>query len=921
MSVTLEALDTVLTLGELSTLVASEPWKEYLQGLARRSDAREEIERLRQAVDRARTRLSPEHGHSELQRLKAEVYGNPTADPVRLRPLLARIAQVRSRLPLREHEVVFGRLETVVGQMFASTNVGTGYSNRARRARDLFTEYAGQTHIEGAETDKHGNASGTGYDLGRDGAFEGHTVHVLHFYTSGFDFSLPHAAFRRKGFAVERKTSPGTPEELHDWLAEARQLWLISDSGAKLKPRHLEVIAEYWRRGGALYVWGDNQPYYADANAVLATLFGQDLHMKGDTPGGKVVKEIDDKQGFYPHLVTTGLAHLFEGITVASLDRAVVERYGFVPLLYGSAGNLITAVRDATPSCGAVMVDTAFTRLYCQWDEAGSARYVCNAACFLAATTVPDEPEVEDEIAPADTLEYDPRGALVGTCDLTGETPHTWLVMSVAEMGDALRNTTDRVLSDPLCGGAWNCIFSDAVYTEMMGRWILNQEEKLDPLSREPVVEVLPLVDLSSERNLQEFTRALCRCLMGGKYLPTPARLLFFAVVDHMLDRETRHPEAWQFLYRQCLQHFRSTPEFTEVGRKVPLLEAMTALFSPATDEMVQVRRSLASVAIIGRTLLREGRATREQVRLIARRSLLSNIVGDALAAEKEAPGSVSAELMGLLYDNFHGLPLLGGGRVLPGRPSFVRDVWPIEQRLESAIGGTPLLTSEEYTAALHALLPYDLRQFTVESAVLRLRADSAAFCSLWAGEGPGDVLGQLNQRFAAYASVPDRADPHYEVPPFATTSGPSVYRCVCGERFGDPAEPLTEATLAALREARTAHFREVYRVGSKGDTWYPAEGTLHYNLHRAVQRVMKEQFPDATSRDEAMIPALAAYLQRDAKGFICDPTLPGALEVALDSYLALRRAGQPHPDGVLTLELKANLEREAHSKDQGYAS
>jgi hypothetical protein len=63
-----------------------------------------------------------------------------------------------------------------------------GYSNRPRRARDLFTEFAGRTRTEGAATDKHGHAAGTAYDLGRDGAFAGHAVHVLHFYTGeGFD--------------------------------------------------------------------------------------------------------------------------------------------------------------------------------------------------------------------------------------------------------------------------------------------------------------------------------------------------------------------------------------------------------------------------------------------------------------------------------------------------------------------------------------------------------------------------------------------------------------------------------------------------------------------------------------------------------------------------------------------------------------
>src|SRR5262249_30826788 len=150
------------------------------------------------------------------------------------------------------------------------------------------------------------------------------------------------------------------------------------------------------------------------------------------------------------------------------------------PLLYGSAGNLITVVREPTPAAGAVMVDGAFTRLFCQWDEAGSARYVCNAGCFLAAMTLADEEEAEPAeqqpgaaqltaAQPQAELPYDPQGALQGWCDLTGEPSGTWLVLSVGELANALANTSDLVLNDPLCAGARNCIFSDAVYGESLG--------------------------------------------------------------------------------------------------------------------------------------------------------------------------------------------------------------------------------------------------------------------------------------------------------------------------------------------------------------------------------------------------------------------------------------------------------------------
>jgi hypothetical protein len=911
----LSALASARALDEVAELIDSTAWKDHLADLAKAPEAkREEIERLRRAVTDAKTRLSPEHSSKELQALKSAVYSEgAAADPAALRGLLVCVAAARAALPVREHERLFGRIDNALGQELAGQNTGTGYSNRARRARDLFTEHAGRTRIEGAAADRHGNAAGTAYDLGRDGAFEGHAVHVLHFYR--FNFSKPQAAFERKGFRVERLTQPGSPDELRRWLADARQLWLISDSTPRLTNAHIAVIREFWERGGALYIWGDNEPFYADANAVLRKLFGHDFKMEGNLLGSQVVHEISpDQRGFLPHLVTTGLVHLFEGITVASLDRAVAESYGFEPLLYGSAGNLITVARGPSPDAGAIMVDGAFTRLYCQWDEAGSARYVCNAACFLAAMTLPEDQEegpAGEPVAPRpeDLLPYDPIGALEGACDLTGKPSDTWLVLSVGQMADALANTSDFVLTDPLSAGARNCIFSDAVYGESLGRWIV--EQGLDPASRRAVVDVLPLVDLSSPRNLREFTRQLCRSLLGGKYLPTAARLMFFAVVDEMLspERQLEHRGAWEYLYRQCLANFTSTPELSDLGRPVPLLEAMTTYFSPATEEMVQLRRSFTTVGVIGRTLLREGRAAPAQVRLIARRSLLKALVGDAVAAEKSAPGTVKPQVLALLYRTFGGIPTLDGGRVFEGWPAFAEAHARDRKRLEDVLGA-PLLSPQDGTVALHALLGLDLRQYTAESAVQKMREESPHVRSVWDDRSPGDVLALLNARFAAYHEPRDLNDPHLtQVPPFATTLGPSVYRCLCGQRFGDPAQELTPEVVAALQAARNEHFRNVYRA--REVSWYPGEGTLHYNLHRAVQRVVAERFTEATAASEEMVLAVADYLREDAKGFIFDPLLPDFIRTALESYLSLRRAGQPHPTGVLTLQVKAERERQ----------
>ena len=52
------------------------------------------------------------------------------------------------------------------------------------------------------------------------------------------------------------------------------------------------------------------------------------------------------------------------------------------PLVFGSDGNLVSSTyeRDGRRA----MFDGGFTRLFCDWDAAGTARFVINAAVWLA---------------------------------------------------------------------------------------------------------------------------------------------------------------------------------------------------------------------------------------------------------------------------------------------------------------------------------------------------------------------------------------------------------------------------------------------------------------------------------------------------------------------------------------------------------
>lgn len=227
--------------------------------------------------------------------------------------------------------------------------------------------------------DAYGNAKGNQYDLAVDGAFEGQTIAVLDFCEDGYSFSTAKNALAEKGFSVYRwsKAAP-TPEDLKKGLDKSCQLWIISGRNKYLNEKHLAIIKEFFESGRGVYIWGDNQPYYQDANYVSKALIG--VEMTGNTMGDKTVNlQMEEKKaGVTPnHLITTGLQNIYEGITIATLP----DHKDLTPIIYGSADNMVTAVYEKNGK--RLILDGGFTRLFVKWDTAGTGRYVKNAAAWL----------------------------------------------------------------------------------------------------------------------------------------------------------------------------------------------------------------------------------------------------------------------------------------------------------------------------------------------------------------------------------------------------------------------------------------------------------------------------------------------------------------------------------------------------------
>ena len=243
-----------------------------------------------------------------------------------------------------------------------------------------YSKYAGQNIIAGVARDQHGNAAGSAFDLGNDGGFQGLRIAVLHLYTNGFNFGLPEAALKGKGFEIVRWANE-VPDltEFRDTVADCSQLWIISDARQRMSAAHIAVIKSYFEGGGGVYIWGDNDPFYADANAVSKSLIG--VTMSGNLHGNKCVQvqRSPGQPGLIAHEITTGIQQLYEGITIATIQAAAHVH----PLVVGSEGNTVTAFYDDNGH--RLIIDGGFTRLYCNWDTAGTSRYVVNAAAWLCS--------------------------------------------------------------------------------------------------------------------------------------------------------------------------------------------------------------------------------------------------------------------------------------------------------------------------------------------------------------------------------------------------------------------------------------------------------------------------------------------------------------------------------------------------------
>jgi len=247
--------------------------------------------------------------------------------------------------------------------------------------------------------DKHANPKGSEFDLGKDGSFSDFTV-LIGGFVSGASMQNPKKALEIKGFSVIIELNEAN---FLKKLPNADVAWIISGTDPKPKPsstssgesypawnyvtkkKFQKEVNDFHCSGGGLLIWGDNDPLFEHANAVLPIIFeNEDVVLIGNTPGGKVLDVgLPSTVGqFGRHIITSGIVKLYEGVTIC-----YPKTLGKLKVLGTSSnGNPVICYADnevLSEPRGRVVVDTGYTKNYTSWDDAGAARYIVNATIWL----------------------------------------------------------------------------------------------------------------------------------------------------------------------------------------------------------------------------------------------------------------------------------------------------------------------------------------------------------------------------------------------------------------------------------------------------------------------------------------------------------------------------------------------------------
>ena len=167
----------------------------------------------------------------------------------------------------------------------------------------------------------------------------------------------------------------------------------------------VSCIHEFNTRGGGVFWFLENYPFTYEADLYFKTFYGFEAAVDKDKTieGGKVMKRVESQTPKAGEFITMegkamdlsnmlsldyGIIQIYEGKTLCKLNEGEFEKSGFRVFARESKGTVSILVKDKKKeeSEGRMIIDTAASKLFLEYSEDGTGRWISNAAIWLCNT-------------------------------------------------------------------------------------------------------------------------------------------------------------------------------------------------------------------------------------------------------------------------------------------------------------------------------------------------------------------------------------------------------------------------------------------------------------------------------------------------------------------------------------------------------
>ena len=177
------------------------------------------------------------------------------------------------------------------------------------------------------------------------------------------------------------------------------------DNNDQYADAFVSCVHEFNRRGGGVFWFLENFPFTYEADLYFKTFYGFEavgdknktiqggkkmIRVKNETPRAGQFITIGGKIMDYYNLsrLDFGIVSIFEGRTLCTLNEKSFVDNGFRIFARESEGNASIMVREKQEGMlgGRMIIDTAASKLFWEFTEEGTARWISNAAVWLCNT-------------------------------------------------------------------------------------------------------------------------------------------------------------------------------------------------------------------------------------------------------------------------------------------------------------------------------------------------------------------------------------------------------------------------------------------------------------------------------------------------------------------------------------------------------